>query len=149
MMRQFFYNRHSVVDLALLDALSQDIEACAIEVWDYMNPAIILPDIFVRALPYMVDKEVVLLNEEPFLVGELTLQFQCKDWQGLNQDAESGLFYVYIDGERTSEDIYAENGLIQFGIVTDEPCTVHIEIIDEEKGYMPWRGELEVVAEDV
>lgn len=143
MIRQFFHNKYDKESMSILESLATDIEAGTVVVWDYMDKTITFPDIFVRTLPLMVDRELVPLSEAPYHVGVLDLQLQCRDWQGIDQDSENGLFLIYINGERTAEDLFAVNGLMQFQIETEEPCSVEIRI--EREGYMPWKGVLEIV----
>lgn len=101
----------------------------------------LLQSMKVPRLPYVIDKEIVLLTAPPFMVGEVALQFSCKDYMG--NTADNTVFNVNIDGE--FKEINSNNGLLQVNLTKSEPGDINLEIWAE--GYIPYAGKIKIETE--
>jgi hypothetical protein len=142
MHRIFFHNRHDKNSKTELDALPEGVQV--IDVFGGDN----IPDsIRVSRLPYLIDKQIVLdsVSPSPPVVGDISLQFNCLDYEDQLITDESGCFAVTIDYGTGVQavDSYAESGALSLELNCPIEKTITIRI--EKDGYLPFEYVLEVV----
>lgn len=134
----FFHNRHDSESREALKTLPDNAV-----VFDVFGGDEIPRDYKLCFLPYLVDKELVLVTPGPYPYAEepLTLQWECRDSQG-NKLKEDPRFFITVDGETMDES--AVDGVLEIDVMLNS-TSMKIKILNETDGYHPWIGTIEVV----
>lgn len=113
-------------DFLILNAFSDDIKK-------------FIHDAEIPYLPYTIDKEIELITNPPFLAGEITLEFYCKDYRGVLVQ-ENEIFNVTIGNE--FQRIQSNLGILEVKLKQLTPELIPIKIIRD--GYMPLIKEVKI-----
>ena len=142
MQRMFFHNQHDKESREILQYLKNDVKVYDVFGADrYSLPA----DIKLTILPYMVDKYISFTPSGPYFMDTpFVLTFSCMNHLDEIIPSEESVFRVLVNGG--VYDIVPENGIIKISLTCPEEVIVRVEI--DGPGYLPFKAEVSVVAED-
>jgi hypothetical protein len=141
MQRLFFHNPHDKESINMLNQLPPDVRVFNVFGSSNVQKDELPPIFIVSQLPYLIDKQIILLSSPPYLVGTVTLNFECRDYEDNILLEESNDFTITINNNNYHD--IPENGIITIELECLIPTNISIRI--DGNGYYPFEGTIEVI----
>jgi len=130
--RIFIHNPYDIKSTEWLNSLDGDVKIITA-----FTQAVKDLNIPIRAVPCLIDKQLILLTQPPYEVGTCIFEFQQTMWDDTIFEDDAQVFNIVVNGEMYSSN--PSGGIVRLEL-NSSAAPFDIEIIAE--GYFPWRGEI-------
>lgn len=131
MIRKFIHNRHDAASRAALVALESDVQIIDVYGMAAAEQREILDLYEIDQMPYLINREIVMLSNQQQTAGAFTLNFEVRDWQGaLVTESVDVFLYVSVGGVQRMESITTDTGAFSLELTCSTAQEIGLKITD-------------------
>lgn len=131
MQRKFFHNQHDQVSRETLATLDTDIQVMDVYALDAAGQREILDRYEIHRMPYLINREIVMLSSAEQTAGTFILDFEIRDWQGnlVTEHVDVHIF-LSVSGVERHENIETDTGTFSLELTCSTEQEIGLRITD-------------------
>lgn len=132
MQRLFFHNQHDRISREALALLDPDVQVIDVYGGEQANfGRDILDQYMIHQMPYLIDREVVMLSSAQQTAGTFTLDFEVRDHLGaLVTDLVDVYVFVTVAGVTQHEVVLTDTGVFSLELTCSTAQDINLRITD-------------------
>lgn len=132
MQRKFFHNRHDRFSREALETLDADVQVYDVYGGDFPNYGRDIIDRYgIDRMPYLINREIILLSSTAQPVGAFTLDFEIRDYLGtlVTEQVDVHIFLT-VSGVDRHESILTNTGTFSLELTCSTAQDIGLRITD-------------------
>lgn len=149
MQRKCFHNRHNKISREYIEALDPDVQIIDVYSLDAAGQRAILDQYEIHQMPYLINREIVMLSTTEQTTGTFALDFEIRDWQGdLVTESVDVHIFLSVSGVARHENIETDTGAFSLELICSTAQEINLKITDynSDDGIDLFETVVEVVA---
>lgn len=132
MIRKFFHNQHDRYSHEALALLDPDVQVIDVYSGEYGNfGQDVLEQYLIHQMPYLIDREVVMLSSAQQTAGTFTLDFEVRDYTGaLVTELVDVHIYLTVAGVVRHENVETDTGTFSLELTCSTAQEISLKITD-------------------